>query len=329
MTRPSSKALSRSILVTGAAGFIGSHLVERLLARGDSVVGIDNFDPFYDRNLKCANLARAEQQPGFSFYEVDLRDREAMASLLTEHPVRAVVHLAARAGVRPSIEQPELYADINVRGSTILFELAVELGIDRIVYASSSSVYGGRTRVPFCEEDVVDHPVSPYAATKKATELMAHSFHHVYGIHAIGLRYFTVYGPRQRPEMAIHKFTRMMVRGEAIPVFGDGSSCRDYTFIDDIINGTLAALDRAEGYRVYNLGGSVTTRLLDVIEKIGQALGVTPDVMHLPEQPGDVPRTFADIARAGRELGYDPATPLEEGISRFVEWFRSRKEIAQ
>ncbi|HHN75566.1 MAG TPA: NAD-dependent epimerase/dehydratase family protein, partial [Acidobacteria bacterium] len=245
-------------MVTGAAGFIGSHVTDRLIERGDRVLGLDNFDDFYDPAVKRDNLRRWEGHEAFHLVEGDIRDRHLLAGLMAGEPIDAVVHLAARAGVRPSLEQPELYADVNVRGTTVLLEAARQAGIGRVIYASSSSVYGGNEKVPFSEDDPVDHPVSPYAATKKATEVIAHAFHHLYGMDTIGLRFFTVYGPRQRPEMAIHKFTRLIDRGRPVPMFGDGSSQRDYTYIDDIVVGVLAAIDRARGCRVYNLGESAT-----------------------------------------------------------------------
>lgn len=313
---------SRHILVTGAAGFIGSWVVERLLARGDRVTGLDSFDLFYDPAIKRRNLRTALGSSRFSLVEGDLRDEALWAGLLSGEPVDVVLHLAARAGVRPSIDQAALYADVNVRGTTVVLEAARRHRVPKVVYASSSSVYGGNEKVPFSEEDPVDQPVSPYAATKKATEVIAHTYHHLYGLETIGLRYFTVYGPRQRPEMAIHKFTRMIERGESIPVFGDGSSQRDYTYVDDVVAGTLAAIDRGQGYRIYNLGESRTTSLLDLVAMIGRAIGSTPKVKHLPDQPGDVPVTYADVTRAREELGYDPRVGMEEGIERFVRWYR-------
>ncbi|GAB4224040.1 MAG: GDP-mannose 4,6-dehydratase [Acidobacteriota bacterium] len=318
-----------AVLVTGAAGFIGSHVVDHLLARGDTVVGLDNFDPFYDPALKRENLAAALAAPGFTLVEGDLRDRALVDRVLAEHRVDAVVHLAARAGVRPSLADPELYADVNVRGSAVVFEAARAAGITRVIYASSSSVYGGNEKLPFAEDDPVDHPVSPYAATKKANELQAHVYSRLYGMTMIGLRFFTVYGPRQRPEMAIASFTRRIAEGRPVPMYGDGTSRRDYTYIDDIVAGVLAALDRGEGYRIYNLGESRTTSLARLIELIGEALGVTPQIERLPEQPGDVPATWADIRRARDELGYDPQVPVEDGIRRYVAWFRERGEAGR
>jgi len=317
--------MPRTLLVTGAAGFIGSHLVERLLARGERVVGLDNFDDFYPPAVKRDNLAAAAEHERFRLVEGDVRDRERLERLLAEERVDVVVHLAARAGVRPSLERPELYADVNVRGTVAVFEAARRAGVGRVVYASSSSVYGGNTKVPFSEDDPVERPISPYAATKRATELLAATFHHLYGIEAIGLRFFTVYGPRQRPEMAIHKFTRLIAAGRPVPMFGDGSSRRDYTYIDDCIDGVVAAIDRARGYRIYNLGEARTVALAELIRLIGTALGAEPRIERLPAQPGDVPLTFADVSRARRELGYDPRIPIEDGIDRFVRWFQERK----
>jgi len=311
-----------AVLVTGAAGFIGSHTAERLLARGERVIGLDNFDPFYDPALKRANLSAASRDPRFTLVEGDIRDAALLDALFAKEPVRAVIHLAARAGVRPSVEEPALYADVNVRGTTVVLESARQAGVRKVVYASSSSVYGGNTKVPFSEDDPVDHPVSPYAATKKATELVASAYHHLYGIDTIGLRFFTVYGPRQRPEMAIAAFTRRIDEGRPVPVFGDGSALRDYTYIDDIVDGVMGALDRGRGDRVYNLGESETTSLLELVRRIGDALGREPRIEFRPAQPGDVPTTYADIARARRELGYHPAVRVAEGIPRFVAWHR-------
>lgn len=312
---------SGAVLVTGAAGFIGSHVTERLLGRGESVLGLDNFDEFYDPALKRQNLAAALAHPNFRLVEGDIRDARLVGELFQTGP-RAVIHLAARAGVRPSLLQPQLYADVNVNGTIVVLEAARRAGVKRFVYASSSSVYGGNTKVPFAEDDPVDHPVSPYAATKKATELVAHTYHHLYGIEALGLRFFTVYGPRQRPEMAIARFTELIDRGQPVPLFGDGSARRDYTYIDDIVDGVLAALDRGSGYRVYNLGESATTTLTELVGLIAAALGRTANVEHRPPEPGDVPITFADIGRARRELGYHPAVPVREGIQRYIAWYR-------
>lgn len=312
------------ILVTGAAGFIGSHVVDRLLARGHEVVGLDSFDPFYARATKERNLAGARDHAAFRLVEADIRDPRALEALPRE--VDAVVHLAALAGVRPSIRRPTEYADVNIAGTVALLELARARGWRRFVFGSSSSVYGERDDVPFREDDPVDHPISPYAATKKACELMAHTYHHLHGIDILCLRFFTVYGPRQRPDLAIHKFTRLMAAGEPIPVYGDGSSERDYTYIDDAVDGVEGALSYLEegpgGYEVLNIGESRTVALSGLVDVLAEEMGVEPIVDRQPVRPGDVSRTFADVTRARRLLGYDPRTEFREGIRRFVEWFR-------
>lgn len=309
------------VLLTGAAGFIGSHTAEALLGRGDAVVGLDNFNSFYDPRIKRRNAAHLARQKGFTLAEGDLCDEAFLKDVFARHRFDAVVHLAAWAGVRPSIENPGIYMDVNVRGTSNLLEQTRRGEISRFVFASSSSVYGGRETVPFRETDPVDRPISPYAATKKAGEVLSYTFHHLYGTSVSALRFFTVYGPRQRPEMAIHKFATMMSRGQEIPVYGDGSSARDYTFIDDIVQGTVASLDRCEGYEIYNLGESNTVRLDYLVESLGRALGLTPKVRREPEQPGDVPITYADVSHARAKLGYAPRTSIEEGLARFAEWF--------
>jgi len=316
--------MGASVLVTGAAGFIGSHLCEALLARGDRVVGLDNFNDFYDPAIKRGNLAGLTGRPGFALVEGDIRDGAALARVLAEHAPTSVVHLAAMAGVRPSLKDPALYHDVNCTGTAVLLQAAHAAGIGRFVFGSSSSVYGGNPKVPFHEDDDVSHPVSPYAATKRANELTCHTFHHLYGMDIACLRFFTVYGPRQRPEMAIHKFVRMTEAGEALPLFGDGRSERDYTYIDDILDGLLKAHDRSRGFRLYNLGESRTISLRELVAAVGRALGKEPRVDWLPPQPGDVPRTYADIGRARAELGYDPRVDLEQGLLRFVAWFRAQ-----
>ena len=310
------------VLVTGGAGFIGSHLCEALLRRGDTVVALDNFDDFYDPATKQANLAASLESERFSLAEGDIRDAELVERAARD--VDAIVHLAARAGVRPSIEQPVLYQDVNVSGTMVLLEAARKHAVERFIFGGSSSVYGNNIKVPFCESDNVDSPISPYAATKKAGELLCHTYCHLYGIGVTCLRYFTVYGPRQRPDLAIHKFTRLIETGEPIPVFGDGSMMRDFTYIDDIIAGTLAAIDRCGGYHIYNLGESTPIGLNDLIAAIEKALGKKAVISRLPRQPGDVDRTYADVTRAREELGYRPSTDLDTGLARFVEWFRSR-----
>lgn len=308
--------------MTGGAGFIGSHLAERLLADGRRVIALDNLDPFYDPAVKWRNLRAALRHPAFRFVEADIRDRAALDRLLAEESVECVVHLAARAGVRPSIEDPRGYADVNVTGTAVLFEACRRRGVRRVLFGSSSSVYGNNPKVPFAEADPVDRPVSPYAATKRAGELLAHCYHHLFGFQVACLRLFTVYGPRQRPEMAIHKFTRLLAAGSEVELYGDGSSARDYTYVSDVVEGIVRALDRCHGYHVWNLGGSRTTPLAELVERIAAGLGVEPRVRRLPPQPGDVERTWADIGRARAELGWEPRVGLDQGLASFLAWFR-------
>ncbi len=308
--------------VTGAAGFIGSHLCERLLSQGWEVVGLDNFDPFYDRTIKEDNLLTAKQSEAFTFVEGDIRDAACMSRICKDGSIDMIVHLAARAGVRPSIQDPLGYADININGTLSLLETARHYSIRKFIFASSSSVYGNHQKVPFSEADNVDYPVSPYAATKKAGELICHTYSYLYGMDITCLRFFTVYGPRQRPDLAIHKFTRLIEDGQPIPVFGDGSMTRDFTYIDDIIDGVTASMLRCKGYHIYNLGESRPIRLDRLIEAIEKTMGQKAILNHLPEQPGDVRQTYADVSRAAREIGYQPKTEFEEGLARFVRWFR-------
>jgi UDP-glucuronate 4-epimerase len=311
-----------TIVVTGGAGFIGSHLCEALLRRGDHVVAIDNLNDFYEPALKRANLALLGRQRGFRFVERDVRDRAAMAAEIDGARPDAIIHLAAMAGVRPSIENPALYADVNVMGTVSLLDAAVAARVPKFLFASSSSVYGNNEKVPFSEDDRVDEPISPYAATKKAGELIAHTYAHLHGMAVSCLRFFTVYGPRQRPEMAILKFARLILAGKPVPMFGDGSMRRDFTYIDDIIDGVVRSLDRARGYRVYNLGESRTVGLSEMIAALEKALGKKAVVQRLPEVPGDVKVTYADVSRARAELGYAPSFPLAEGLRRFAAWLR-------
>lgn len=312
------------ILVTGGAGFIGSQLCERLLARGDSVQVLDNLDPFYDIGLKRKNLELLQRAGGskFAFQEGDIRDAKACKEALRS--VDGVIHLAALAGVRPSIADPVRYMDVNVSGTQVLMQ-AIDSKQVPFVFGSSSSVYGGNTKVPFSEDDAVDRPVSPYAASKKAGEVICHAWHHLHGNAVTCLRFFTVYGPRQRPEMAIHQFARCIVTQKPLPFFGDGESRRDYTYVDDIVSGVVASLDRANGYKIYNLGGSATTSLKELVQAIENALGQKAILNRLPDQPGDVPITFADVSRAERELGYRCTTPVAEGLKKFVAWFRQQQ----
>jgi UDP-glucuronate 4-epimerase len=308
-------------LVTGAAGFIGSHLSERLLTDGWEVVGVDNFDEFYDPRIKRRNIEACLRNKVFQLVEADIRDGEAMEGVVGGG-VDIIVHLAARAGVRPSIARPLLYADVNVNGTMALLEAAKKHKISKFIFGSSSSVYGNNRKVPFSEQDNVDFPISPYAATKKACELICHTYHHLYGIDITCLRFFTVYGPRQRPDLAIHKFCRLIEQDKPIPVFGDGTMMRDFTYVDDIINGTVAAMEKCEGFKIYNLGESRPISVNDLIGEIEKALGRKAVKEYQPAQPGDVERTYADVTKAVNELGYEPSTAIEDGLTRFVAWFR-------
>jgi UDP-glucuronate 4-epimerase len=310
-----------NILVTGGAGFIGSHLSERLLREGHRVIVLDNLDDFYDPRRKRKNLASLLKNPGFRFYEGDIRDEGYLKKVFSAETIEIVAHLAARAGVRPSIQFPALYTDVNIRGTLNLLEACRHHGVGRLVFASSSSVYGNNPKVPFSEADNVDNPISPYAATKKAGELICYTYHHLYGLDIACLRYFTVYGPRQRPEMAIHQFTRLIHQGKKLSLFGDGSSRRDYTYIEDAVEGTLNALLRKHGYRIYNIGESQTTSLRELVHLIEDRVGKKAVTEYLPAQPGDVDRTYADIRKAREGLGYNPKTDVPTGLKRFVEWY--------
>lgn len=317
-------------IVTGGAGFIGSHVCERLVARGDEVVAIDNLDPFYDPAIKRRNLAGLDANPRFRLVEADVCDLAAVEAGLGDGGFDAVVHLAARAGVRPSLEDPRAYVRVNVDGTAAMLELARRRGIRPFVLGSSSSVYGESAAVPFTESDPASKPISPYAATKRAAELLGHTYAHLFGLSVIALRFFTVYGPRQRPDLAIHKFARLMAEGREVPFFGDGSTERDYTYVDDIVQGVEGAVEwartaRPGEFEVVNLGESRTTTLARLVELIAGALGVEPRLNRLPPQPGDVPRTFANVDKARLLLGYDPRTPVEDGIPRFVAWLRARR----
>jgi len=308
-----------TVFLTGAAGFIGSHTAETLLARGDTVLGVDNFDPYYDRRLKEANLAGPKENERFTFVETDIRE-ERTAKLLLDWKPEVLIHLAARAGVRASLEDPLTCVDVNERGTASILKAAREAGVSHWVFASSSSVYGERPKGPFRETDRVDHPISPYAATKKAGELFAHTFYHAFGMSVACLRFFTAYGPRQRPEMAICAFARAIRKGEPIEIFGDGSARRDFTYIEDIVEGIVRAADQPKGYRVYNLGRGETVSVNETIEILEETLGRKARKKYLPASPGDVSLTFADISRAREELGYEPHTSLRDGIRKFVEW---------
>ncbi len=316
---------SERVLVTGAAGFIGSTLVDRLLAEGREVVGLDNFDPFYGEDEKKRNLAGAENASGFRLVRGDIRDGEAVAGVFDSGRFDAVVHLAALAGVRPSLERPSAYADVNVNGTSVLMEAACRHGNPRFVFASSSSVYGERDDGPFRETDRVDRPISPYAATKKAGELIGHSFHHANGLPVTAVRFFTAYGPRQRPDLAIRKFADRMLRGESIPVFGDGSALRDFTYVDDVVDGLVRALDTDLGYEILNFGAGRKVSVSEMITTLESALGVQARIDFQPRQIGDVSRTWADIGAAQTALGYAPKVAFEEGIERFAAWLAERR----
>jgi UDP-glucuronate 4-epimerase len=314
------------ILVTGGAGFIGSHLVERLLAEGHNVAILDDFNDFYDPKTKRGNISGVAKD--IAVHDVDLRDGAKVAGLLGKEKFDAIFHLAARAGVRPSIQQPQLYYDTNVAGTLHLLEAARTNGVERFIFASSSSVYGAAKKVPFSEEEHLIQTLSPYAATKISGEFLCSTYSHLYKLRIVALRYFTVYGARQRPDLAIHQFTRKISAGESIDQFGDGTTRRDYTYIDDIIHGTMAALKYDGGpsrtgglFDVFNLGESDTIQLKDLIAAIEKALGKKAKINRLPEQPGDMPLTYADISKARKLLGYDPKTKFEDGLPKFVDWF--------
>jgi UDP-glucuronate 4-epimerase len=330
-----------NILVTGAAGFIGSTLALRLLERGDRVVGLDNLNDYYDVGLKHARLARLRAFPAFEFEKADIADRERMARLFAERGFDAVMHLAAQAGVRYSIENPSAYIDANLVGFANVIEGARRSRVGHFVFASSSSVYGANAKLPFAEDDNIDHPMSLYAATKKANELMAHSYAHLYRLPCTGLRFFTVYGPWGRPDMALFKFTSGILAGERIPVFNRGEMVRDFTYVDDIVEGVVRVIDRPAQpdpawtplaptpsssnapYRIYNIGNNQPVKLMRYIEVLEQCLGKKAKLDLLPLQAGDVPETIADVSRLEAAVGFKPATPIEVGIGRFVEWYRS------
>jgi len=314
------------ILVTGGAGFIGSHLCGRLLDQGRELLVLDNFNDFYDPAVKRRNVEPLLAKSGFSLVEGDIRDPAAVKDVFSSFRPQAVVHLAAMAGVRPSIEKPLLYCDVNIAGTTVLLEAVRKSQVGHFVFGSSSSVYGASDKLPFSEEDDLSRPVSPYAATKLAGEQLCYTYHHLNGFPVTCLRFFTVYGPRQRPEMAIHMFARRIRDGNPITVFGDGRSRRDYTFVEDIIDGVVRSLDSPMGYEIFNLGESRTVSLSELIALLEENLGQKALIERLPDQPGDVPATYADVTKARRRLGYDPQVPIEEGVRRFIQWLNSEKQ---
>lgn len=318
--------LMKHILVTGGAGFIGSHLVDGLLLQGEQVTVLDNFDPFYGEHIKRQNIEGHLSNPNYTLVEVDLRDREAL-ELSLKGDYDAIVHLAARAGVRPSIEDPIGYQEVNVRGTQNLLELTRLWGTKQFVFASSSSVYGVNENVPWSEEDRVLEPISPYASTKVSGELLGHVYSHLYGIRFLALRFFTVYGPRQRPDLAIHKFARLMLSGKPISMYGDGSTRRDYTYVADTVQGILGAIGYEDSpFEVINLGNNETVSLSEMIRGIEGALGVEAKIERLPEQLGDVPQTWADISKAQRLLGYKPTTSFGRGLEHFTAWLEGQKQ---
>ncbi|MDY3338527.1 GDP-mannose 4,6-dehydratase [Riemerella anatipestifer] len=337
----------KTYLVTGGSGFIGSHLVEVLLKCGHSVINVDNFDDFYDYKIKIQNtlesvgvttnfdfenkdsditkLASLVNKDNYKLYYQDIRDKEGLGKIFKYHRPDVVVHLAALAGVRPSIERPLEYQEVNIKGTMNLWEVAKDLGICKFVIASSSSVYGNNEKIPFSEEDNVDRPISPYAATKKCVEILGHTYHHLYGMDMVQLRFFTVYGPRQRPDLAIHKFTKIIKENEQVPFYGDGNTARDYTFIDDIIDGIIKSIKYVEDntgvYEIFNLGESEVVPLHKMLSTIEEELGVKANLNKLPMQAGDVQKTNADIRKAQQKIGYAPTTNFQNGIKKFVEWF--------
>jgi UDP-glucuronate 4-epimerase len=322
--------MKNTILVTGAAGFIGSHLVERLLNAGNQIVGLDNFDNYYLPAIKRHNVQSINATDGFTMIEGDIRDAALINRVFSEYRIVLVAHLAARAGVRPSIQQPALYQDVNIGGTINLLEASRLNGVRQFMFTSSSSVYGSGASVPFNEEVKLDYPTSPYAASKLAAELFCRTYHHLYGLPVTVIRPFTVYGPRQRPEMAISLFTRQIESGEEISVFGDGTSKRDYTYVSDIVDGMVQALtSKNQGFEIFNLGDSRPIVLNSLINIIEECLGEKAKIKYLPEQKGDMPVTYADISRAEQYLGYKPAVTIEDGIARFVEWYRKSADAVR
>jgi len=313
-----------NILITGGAGFIGSSLVDRLLQQGNKVVVIDNFDPFYDPTVKGKNLIKAQDFDQFTLYREDILNYDALEQITDKNDFEIIVHIAAKAGVRPSILNPHGYYQTNVTGTLNLLELCKKHNIKKFVLASTSSIYGNNKSVPFSETDIVDYPISPYAASKKAAELLCHTYYHLYGIQTHALRFFTVYGPRQRPDLAIHKFFKLISKNEPITLFGDGSTSRDYTYIDDILDGVLKSINIVSGYEIINLGESKTITLSDLVALIENVLGKKAIKKSEGMQPGDVDRTFADISKAKRILDYNPQTDMKTGLENFWEWYQSQ-----
>lgn len=322
--------MNKRILLTGGAGFIGSHLVDRLLAEGGRrITVVDDLNDFYSPEIKRANIAAAADNRDFDFVKADIRDADKLREIFDGRNFDCIVHLAARAGVRPSLCHPKLYAETNIEGTLNLLELARDFEIKQFVFGSSSSVYGINSKVPFSEDDRIHQPISPYASTKAAGELLCHTYSHLFDIRTVCLRFFTVYGARQRPDLAIHKFSRLITEGKPVQIFGDGTTRRDYTYIDDIIQGVRASIDyEGSMHEIFNLGESETTELQRLVELLEENLGMKAIIDRQPMQPGDVPVTFADISKARRLLGYDPKTKIEDGIPKFVEWFQASRTYA-
>lgn len=320
-----------NFFITGGAGFIGSSLSEQLMKQGNKVVAIDNFCDFYNSKIKENNIKDLQKNPNFQIYRKDIRDKQAIKKIFDENQIDIVMHLAAMAGVRPSIENPILYQEVNCMGTQNILEEMKAHNIKNLVMASSSSVYGNCKQVPFREDMVVDYAISPYAATKKANEVMTHVYHKLFGMNVIMLRFFTVYGPKQRPDLAINKFTRLMLDNKEIPMFGDGTTSRDYTYIDDIVDGIIKsceyAMNNQDVYEILNIGNSSPVSLKEMINTIGQALGIQPKIKQLPMQPGDVDRTYADISKAKKLIGYEPRILFEQGIQNFVNWYKENQEL--
>ena len=313
-----------TIFVTGGAGFIGSHLCEHLLANGHRVVCLDNFDDFYDPHIKEQNIISALQHPAYRLVRGDIRDAAVLDDIFSREQVDCVVHLAAKAGVRPSILEPVLYMDVNVSGTANLLEAMRRHGVRRFLFGSSSSIYGNQEKTPFSETDDVSRPISPYAASKHSGELLSYTYHHLYGMDVACLRFFTVYGPRQRPDLAIRKFTQLVLAGQPIPLYGDGATRRDYTFVEDIVRGITTLIGhKGWRYEIFNIGCGSPVSLREMVDAVGLALGKTPEIEFLPKQPGDVEQTFADIGKAQAFFGYKPEVRLQEGVRRFVEWYQA------